>query len=77
MTEPSGTVGLVSHSGSTWSGLIGNQRDLVFNYAISAGQEMATTMADYVEFLLTSPETRVIAMPHGDRARARALPGRH
>ncbi len=57
----SGTVGLISHSGSTWSGLIGNQRDLVFNYAISAGQEIATTMADYIEFLLASPETRVIA----------------
>ena len=61
LPEASGTVGLVSHSGSTWSGLIGNQRDLVFNYAISAGQEIATTMADYIEFLLTSPETRVIA----------------
>jgi acyl-CoA synthetase (NDP forming) len=61
LPETSGTVGLISHSGSTWSGLIGNQRDLVFNYAISAGQEIATTMADYIEFLLTSPETRVIA----------------
>jgi acyl-CoA synthetase (NDP forming) len=37
MAETAGDVGLVSHSGSTWSGLIGNQRDLVFNYAISAG----------------------------------------
>ena len=61
LPETSGTVGLVSHSGSTWSALIGNQRDLVFNYAISAGQEIATTMADYIEFLLASPETRVIA----------------
>lgn len=57
----SGTVGLISHSGSTWSGLIGNQRDLVFNYAISSGQEIATTMVDYIEFLLAAPETRVIA----------------
>ncbi len=61
LPETSGTVGLISHSGSTWSGLVGNQRDLVFNYAISAGQEIATTMADYIEFLLTAPETRVIA----------------
>src|SRR5580658_685996 len=61
MADTSGNVGLVSHSGSTWSGLIGNQRDLVFNYAISAGQEIATTMADYIEFLLAAPETRVIA----------------
>ncbi|WP_342640451.1 acetate--CoA ligase family protein [Rhodoligotrophos ferricapiens] len=55
-----GTIGLISHSGSTWSGLVGNQRQLVFNYAISAGQEIATTMADYLEFLLDQPETRVI-----------------
>ena len=61
MGTVAGTVGLVSHSGSTWSGLIGNQRDLVFNYAISAGQEIATTMADYIDFLLAAPETRVIA----------------
>jgi acyl-CoA synthetase (NDP forming) len=61
MAETAGDVGLVSHSGSTWSGLLGNQRDLVFNYAISAGQEIATTMADYIEFLLAAPETRVIA----------------
>jgi acyl-CoA synthetase (NDP forming) len=61
MAESAGNVGLVSHSGSTWSGLVGNQRDLVFNYAISAGQEIATTVAEYIEFLLAAPETRVIA----------------
>ena len=60
LAEASGEVGLISHSGSTWSGLVGNQRDLVFNYAISAGQEIATTMADYLEFLLDQPETRAI-----------------
>lgn len=61
MAATAGSVGLISHSGSTWSGLLGNQRDMVFNYAISAGQEIATTMAEYLEFLLASPETRVIA----------------
>ena len=55
-----GVIGLVSHSGSTWSGLVGNQRQLDFNYAISAGQEIATTAADYIRFLLAQPETRVI-----------------
>jgi len=56
-----GHAALVSHSGSTWSGLVGNQRDLHFNYAISAGQEIATGLADYIRFLLEQPETRVIA----------------
>lgn len=57
--EP-GAIGLVSHSGSTWSGLVGNGRDLAFNYAVSAGQEIATTMADYIRFVLDQPETRVV-----------------
>ena len=60
LPDSSGDIGLVSHSGSTWSGLIGNQRDLIFNYAVSAGQEIATTMADYLEFLLDQPETKAI-----------------
>lgn len=58
--DHAGGIGLISHSGSTWSGLVGNQRQLLFNYAISAGQEIATSMADYLEFLLDQPETRVI-----------------
>src|SRR5215213_415433 len=58
--DKAGVVGFISHSGSTWSGLIGNQRDLLFSYAISAGQEIATTMTDYIHFLLDQPETRVI-----------------
>lgn len=56
-----GHIGLVSHSGSTWSGLVGNLRDMHFNYAISAGQEIATGLADYFAFLLAQLETRVIA----------------
>ena len=61
MPDRVGCIGLVSHSGSTWSGLVGNQRDLAFNYAISAGQEIATGVADYFHYLLAQPETRVIA----------------
>ena len=59
--DVAGCVGLISHSGSTWSGLVGNQRDLHFNYAVSAGQEIAVDLADYMFFLLSRPETRVIA----------------
>lgn len=56
-----GHVALISHSGSTWSGLVGNQRQLKFNFAISAGQELATSAADYIKFLLAEEGTRVIA----------------
>lgn len=56
-----GNVSLVSHSGSTWSGLVGNQRQIRFNYAVSAGQELATTAADYLKFFLQDESTRVVA----------------
>ncbi|WP_167670997.1 acetate--CoA ligase family protein [Allopusillimonas ginsengisoli] len=55
-----GNIGLLSHSGSSWSGLVGNQRQLGFNYAVSMGQELTTGIADYIEFLLAQPTTRVI-----------------
>jgi acyl-CoA synthetase (NDP forming) len=33
-----------------------------FNYAISAGQELATGVADYIDFLVHQPSTRVICL---------------
>ncbi|HHV69457.1 MAG TPA: acetate--CoA ligase family protein, partial [Ochrobactrum intermedium] len=59
-SAPSG-ASLVSHSGSTWSGLVGNRRSIGFDYAISAGQELVTGVADYVDFLLDQPSTKVVA----------------
>jgi acyl-CoA synthetase (NDP forming) len=61
LSEP-GRVGVVSHSGSTWSGIVGNLRQLRFNYAISAGQELATGVADYIDFLVEQASTRVICL---------------
>lgn len=61
LKEP-GKVAVVSHSGSTWSGIVGNLRQLRFNYAISAGQELATGVADYIDFLLEQASTRVICL---------------
>jgi acyl-CoA synthetase (NDP forming) len=58
---PAGGVALISHSGSTWSGLLGNQRGIHFNFAVSAGQELGTTMAEYIAYLARQPSTRVIA----------------
>jgi len=56
---PSG-VALVTHSGSTWSGLVGNQRQIGFDLAISAGQELVTGAADYVDYILRETPARVI-----------------
>jgi acetate---CoA ligase (ADP-forming) len=60
LSPPSG-VSLISHSGSTWSGLVGNQRKIGFDFAVSAGQELVTNVADYVSFLLDKTDTRAIA----------------
>jgi len=59
-TDTPGTVCLLSHSGSTWSGIGGNQRQLDISYGVSTGTEIAGTMADYIRFLVRQPETKVI-----------------
>ena len=57
-----GHVALLSHSGSTWSGLGGNFRPLRFSIGVSMGNEVATGVADYINFMVSRPETRAIAM---------------
>lgn len=57
---PLGHVGLITQSGSSYSGFALNQRDLGMNYMISSGQELATTAADYLDFLVLQPETHVV-----------------
>jgi acyl-CoA synthetase (NDP forming) len=60
--SPAGHVCLISHSGSIWESMIQNNRDVTYNYAISAGNEMVTTVADYMDFALDDPTTRVIGL---------------
>lgn len=62
MDAAPGGVCVVSQSGSTWSGMVGSQRDMAFDTVVSAGGEVATGIADYVEYFLTQPETRVIGL---------------
>lgn len=57
-----GTIGLLSHSGSTWSGMGGNLRQMRFSIGVSMGFELATGVGDYVEYLVSCPETSAIAM---------------
>lgn len=54
-------VSLISHSGSTWSGMTGNRRGVGFDFAISAGQELVTGVGDYIDYLLDLPSTRAVA----------------
>jgi acyl-CoA synthetase (NDP forming) len=59
---PAGNVTLISHSGSVWDAHLQNLRGVAFNYIISPGSEIATSMADYIQFALADPTTRVIGL---------------
>jgi acyl-CoA synthetase (NDP forming) len=59
---PAGSVTLISHSGSVFDSLWQNDRQIAFNYVVSSGNEMVTTMADYMLFALENSSTRVIAL---------------
>ena len=49
---PAGPVALVSHSGSAFSALLRSHRRLGFSLAVSSGQELVTTAADYLDAAL-------------------------
>jgi acetate---CoA ligase (ADP-forming) len=59
--EP-GSIAFISHSGSAYAALLHNDRSLRFNIAVSAGQEFATTAADYVRYALGLESTRAIGL---------------
>jgi acyl-CoA synthetase (NDP forming) len=57
-----GPVALVSHSGSVFSALLHNRRGLRFNLVVSAGNELVTGAAAYLDHALDLPGTRVVAL---------------
>ncbi len=59
---PDGGVSLVTHSGSAFSTLLRARRGFGFRLAVSSGQELVTNTADYVDYALDDPETRVIGL---------------
>jgi acyl-CoA synthetase (NDP forming) len=59
--EP-GPIAFISHSGSAYAALLHNDRSLRFNIAVSAGQEFATTAADYMRYALDLESTRAIGL---------------
>jgi acetate---CoA ligase (ADP-forming) len=59
--EP-GNVAWFSHSGSAFSALLHAERGIRFNLAVSTGQELTTTMADYMLYALERESTRVISL---------------
>jgi len=59
---PKGGITLVTHSGSAFSTLLRARRGFGFRLAVSSGQELVTDAADYVDYALDDPETRIIAL---------------
>lgn len=59
---PAGPVAIISHSGTAFGLLSELEGRLGYTFAVSAGQEISTTAADYLDYALTIPETRCIAM---------------
>ena len=58
----SGPVTFLSHSGSAFAAFAFNDRRIGFNLVVSSGQEIVTTMDEYLEYALTLPSTKVIAL---------------
>jgi acetate---CoA ligase (ADP-forming) len=57
-----GPVTFISHSGSAFAALAFNDRGIGFNLLISSGNEIVTTMADYMTYALQLESTRVLAL---------------
>ncbi len=59
---PAGPVALVTQSGSVFSALLRTRRALGFTVAVSSGQELVTSAAQYAAYALRLPQTRVLAL---------------
>ena len=61
-TLPHGPVAFISHSGSVFSAVLRTRRHLGFTLVVSAGQELVTTAASYLEYVLDAGGTRVVGL---------------
>jgi acyl-CoA synthetase (NDP forming) len=59
---PAGPVALVTQSGSVFSTMLRTSRALGYTVAVSSGQELVTTAAQYIRYALDLPQTRVLAL---------------
>ena len=57
-----GPVTFLTQSGSSFSALLRNRRGIRFNLAVSGGDELVTSMAEYLEYSLALESTRVVAI---------------
>ncbi|HXV70123.1 MAG TPA: acetate--CoA ligase family protein [Acidimicrobiia bacterium] len=58
----SGGISFLTHSGSLFSAMLHNHRDLGFNLVVSTGLEFNTRMSDYLGWVLDQASTDVVAL---------------
>ncbi|MGH2681063.1 MAG: acetate--CoA ligase family protein, partial [Actinomycetota bacterium] len=59
---PAGPVTFLSHSGSAWAAFLFNDRGIGFNLLVSSGQEIVTTMDEYLSYALDLESTKVVGL---------------
>ena len=57
-----GSIAFISHSGSIFGAIGHNDPRFRFNICVSPGQELTTTVADYMDYALELDSTRVIGL---------------
>ena len=57
-----GGIAFIAQSGSAFSALAHNDRRLGFSLCVSSGMELNVTAADYIDWALSQPTTRVIGL---------------
>ncbi|MFI5012318.1 MAG: acetate--CoA ligase family protein [Hyphomicrobiales bacterium] len=57
-----GPIAMIAHSGSVFGALAHNDPRLRFALAVSPGQELTTTVADYLDYAVERPEVKVVAL---------------
>ncbi len=60
--KPIGNVALITHSGTIFDSMSQNNRDVHFNYVVSAGNETVLTAADYLNYVLDDSTTKAVAI---------------
>jgi len=57
-----GPITMITHSGSVFSAMAHNDRDLRYNLLVSPGQEFTITVADYLEYSLSLESTGIVGL---------------
>ena len=60
-TRP-GNICLLTQPGSSWSSLSLNDGRLGYNLAVSTGQELSVSVAEYLDYAIEQPSTRVVGL---------------